>query len=75
LFLDLWWPSDGEVELLDEDELQAALGKGIIDERIAWYARSEADRLLDLARKGAWPPPIVREWTLERALATLAALD
>jgi predicted RNA-binding protein associated with RNAse of E/G family len=71
LFLDLWWPVDGELELLDEDELQHALKTGVIDERIAWYARTEADRLMELAKSGAWPPTIVREWTLQRALDAL----
>jgi predicted RNA-binding protein associated with RNAse of E/G family len=75
LFLDLWWPKGGDLEVLDEDELLAAYKKGIVDDRIVWYARSEVDRLLDLADKGAWPPPVVREWTLERALAELASLD
>lgn len=71
LFLDLWWPADGPLELLDEDELTEAFEKGLIDDRVVWYARTEASRLLELARKGAWPPPIVREWTLERALEAL----
>lgn len=74
LFLDLWWPRGGKVELLDEDELAHALKTGVVDERIAWYARTEADRLLALADEGAWPPPVVSEWTLDRALAALAAL-
>ena len=72
LFLDLWWPVDGPLELLDEDELTEALEKGVIDDRLAWYAQTEADRLMELARKGEWPPQIVREWTLERALSELS---
>ena len=72
LFLDLWWPTDGEVELLDEDELEEALQKGAIERDTARHAREEADRLLALASAGAWPPPVVREWTLQRALEETA---
>ena len=68
LFLDLWWPAGGEVVLLDEDELAEALGNGHISQDLAEHARDEADRLLRLARQGSWPPRIVSEWTLERAL-------
>lgn len=72
LFLDLWWPSGEEVELLDEDELEEALERGVIDHETARLARAEAERLLGLARAGAWPPPVVHEWTLERALIELS---
>ena len=69
LFLDLWRAAgDAEVQLLDEDELEDALARGIMDESAAMQARAEADRLLSLARSGAWPPRVVREWSLERAL-------
>jgi predicted RNA-binding protein associated with RNAse of E/G family len=73
LFLDLWWPDRGEVQLLDEDELEEALASGDIEAEMAQSARAEADRLLGLARTGTWPPPVVREWTLERALEVLSA--
>jgi hypothetical protein len=68
LFLDVWWPADDEVTLLDEDELAEALERGDIDAPTASRAREEADRLLVGARDGSWPPEVVREWTLERAL-------
>jgi predicted RNA-binding protein associated with RNAse of E/G family len=68
LFLDLWWPDGGEVELLDADELEEALARGVIDKDMARQATAEANRLLQLAGAGAWPPPVVREWSLERAL-------
>jgi len=68
LFLDVWWPPGGEPAILDEDELEQALRNGVVDGTTAGRARQEADRLMRLAATGAWPPPIVGEWTLERAL-------
>src|SRR5690606_39836742 len=35
-------------------------------------ARTEAERLMEQARAGTWPPPVVSEWTLDAALARLA---
>lgn len=73
LFLDVWLPaSGGEVVLLDEDEFEAARTAGQLDAWTADRARTEAERLLEQARAGAWPPPVVGEWTLEAALARLA---
>lgn len=69
LFLDVWWPRHGEPHLLDEDELARALERGQIEQSLASRARLEAERLLELAEAGAWPPPIVERWTLERSLA------
>lgn len=74
LFLDVWWPEDGSVVLLDEDELQEALREGHIDPDTAEQARAEAHRVLGLAREGRWPPPVVREWTLERSLEAVGEL-
>lgn len=68
LFLDVWWPVDGEPTLLDEDELEAAVLEGHVDDDTAGRARAEAGRLLTQARRGAWPPDVVERWTLERAL-------
>lgn len=67
LFLDVWRDARGAVQLLDEDELAAALGAGWIDDATAAAARAEAARILDGAERGTWPPPIVDAWTLERA--------
>jgi len=68
LFLDVSLRPGRSAALLDEDELQEALELGHIDEDTARVARGEAARLLGLAASGAWPPPVAREWTLERAL-------
>lgn len=72
LYLDVWWPAQGPARLLDEDELEAALAARHIDEVTAHRAREEAERILALVESGAWPPPVVSEWTLERALAAVS---
>lgn len=66
LFLDVTVPPDGPAALLDEDELEEALAAGHIDVDRARAARAEAGRLMALAARGDWPPPVAREWTLER---------
>lgn len=71
LFLDVWWPRDGDPTLLDEDELETAMDEDHIDDATASRARDEAGRLLEWARDGTWPPDVVGEWTLERALETV----
>jgi predicted RNA-binding protein associated with RNAse of E/G family len=67
LFLDVWMGADGGVEILDRDELDAALAAGWMDAPTAARALAEAERLADDARRGAWPPAHVRAWTVERA--------
>lgn len=69
LFLDLWLGADGVLEVLDRDELDAALAAGHLDAATAARAVDEAERLYAAAAAGAWPPAHVGEWTLERALA------
>lgn len=69
LFLDVFMRPGGPPRLLDEDELAAAASAGWIDPGSAATARAEAERVLDAARGGRWPPPIVGAWPLERARA------
>ena len=71
LFLDVWMTPGRAPRLLDEDELQAALDADALDIEMAGRAREEAERILELAGAGRWPPPVVREWTRERALGVL----
>ncbi|HEX2207057.1 MAG TPA: DUF402 domain-containing protein [Longimicrobium sp.] len=73
LFLDVWMDADGRVSILDRDEFDAALAAGWIDPRTAARALAEAERLVDDARRGAWPPAEVREWTLDRVRAVMGA--
>lgn len=71
LCLDVWVGRDGEVELLDEEDLAEAVSHGWLDEAAAARARAEAEGLLRGARQGTWPPAHVGEWTLERVRAAL----
>lgn len=75
LFLDVWVGADGGVELLDEDELAEAERNRWLDAPTAAAARAEADRLMELARLGDWPPRHVHEWDLDRARARLSELQ
>jgi uncharacterized protein len=71
LFLDVWQPAGAPTEphLLDVDELEEALRRGWLDGTAAQAARVEAARIMAAARGGSWPPAIVLEWDLDRALA------
>lgn len=66
LFLDVWQGVDGGTAVLDRDELDDALARGWLDAETADTACAEADRILDLARRGEWPPSAVEDWTIER---------
>lgn len=72
LFLDVWLGPDGAPRILDGEELEEAVARGWLDEQTARTARTEANRIARAARAGAWPPPPVHEWTLERARRALA---
>ncbi len=71
LFLDVWIPSGGVATVLDEDQLQEAEANGWVDAATADRTRQEAADLIEKAEAGVWPPPIVEEWTLEKALSAL----
>ncbi|MSR22061.1 MAG: DUF402 domain-containing protein [Gemmatimonadetes bacterium] len=79
LFLDLWLPANGATTgggpgdvggplLLDEKELAVAERRGWVDQGLAARARAEARQLLAESEAGRWPPPVVWDWPLERAL-------
>jgi len=69
LYLDVWIPADGEPVILDEEELDEAVGRELVDVEAADRARHEAQRLVRAAVEGEWPPSIVDAWTLERCLS------
>lgn len=73
LFLDVWAPAERpeRAHVMDEDELAEAQARGWVDEEAARAARAEARRLVEAAARGEWPPAVVRDWTLDRALRNL----
>ena len=71
LCLDVWLDEHG-TELLDQEDLTAAIDDGAIPARDADRAREEARTLIEEAAAGTWPPDICRHWTLERARAALS---
>lgn len=75
LYLDVWRPVGGTVRILDEDELAEALDAGHVDRRTAERAQKEATALYARAGDGSWPPPVVDEWSLARALEALAEMQ
>lgn len=67
LFLDLWLPPQGDGALiLDEEELDEAVEREWVTQETATHVRQEASRLVQRAARNAWPPAVVRHWTLER---------
>lgn len=73
LFLDVWLDSKGRLSVLDEDQLQDALDRGWVSEAQARRASEEVGRIQDAHQKGAWPPPVVAEWTLALARQSLSS--
>lgn len=71
LFLDVWLSPQGDVLLLDEEELDEALGREWLDALTAARAREEGRRLVREAAEGVWPPRVVHEWTLDRCREVL----
>lgn len=65
LLLDVWLPRDGTPRVLDRDELRQVRERGWLEEREVERAERECSRIVSRARRGDWPPPPVREWTLE----------
>jgi len=60
LFLDLFVFPDGSWKVVDEDEFEEALEKGLMDEGIARYARTAIEEISARAESGDWPPEIVK---------------
>ena len=61
LFLDIWITPDGEVYLLDEDELENAVRQGFISKSLAAKARSEVRMLLSAGKMRDFPPAQVKK--------------
>ena len=73
LFLDVWMPVDGELQVLDREEFDDAVAAGWIDGDTRERALREVESVVRAAAAGAWPPRIVEEWSLERALRYLSS--
>lgn len=73
LFLDVLLEPGRKPRMLDEEELAEAVRRGWLGASEARRAEAEAERLIEGARSGAWPPPVVGEWPIERARAVAEA--
>ncbi len=63
LFLDLWIPPDrSSVTILDEDEFLQARQNGWISEEEARQAEKELSRLIELFKKGEFPPELLERF-------------
>lgn len=71
LYLDLWIGLDGELAVLDREQLEEARRRGWIDDATADRAEEEAESLRRAHEEGRWPPAVVHEMTLERARSRL----
>ena len=66
LFVDVWLDRDGNLSVLDEDELEDAVRNGWIDRALADEARRSAYDLVTRHANGTWPPAVVYDWPIER---------
>ncbi len=67
LFLDIWLNVRDEFAVLDEDQLKEAVDRGWISEDEAARASAEVEWIRKEYLASRWPPPVVLEWTLEKA--------
>ncbi len=68
LFLDHWQPADGSPgEWLDEDELDAAVGAGLLDAARFDIVQAERAAITAELTAGTWPPAHAREMDLAEA--------
>jgi predicted RNA-binding protein associated with RNAse of E/G family len=67
LFLDVWVDPRGRLSVLDEDQLEEATARGWVTGEQARRASEEVDWIRREFEAGRWPPPVVSEWTLEKA--------
>jgi predicted RNA-binding protein associated with RNAse of E/G family len=66
LFLDLWVSPDLRYLVLDEDELEEALNKGLITKQLYNKAKKELEGLIHMVKQERFPPHHVKE--LEKKL-------
>ena len=75
LFLDVWVDPEGRLSILDGDQLVEAHAEGWITDAEAQRAREEVRWIRESYAAGDWPPPIVGEWTLDRARQSLGSTN
>jgi predicted RNA-binding protein associated with RNAse of E/G family len=75
LFLDHWLPADGPPSWLDEDELDAALRAGLLDDAMRERIAAERATVDALLAAGDWPPAITCEIDLAEARRRVAAAE
>ncbi|MGQ9514609.1 MAG: DUF402 domain-containing protein [Thermoproteota archaeon] len=68
LFLDLWITPDGRAFVLDEDEFKEAVSKGWISSKVAHIAREVMDRMIRAVKEGTFPPKLVRDFVMGKAI-------
>lgn len=61
LFLDLWISPEGGYQVLDEDELEDAVGRGVVSPAQEHHARAVLQDLIERTVKGEFPPREVTE--------------
>ncbi len=64
LFLDLWIAPDGRHRVLDEDEFEEAIGRGILTGEQIDHARRVLHELTEATERGAFPPAVAKEFRL-----------
>lgn len=63
LFLDHWLSAAGWEEWLDEDELDAAIERGLVTPALVERLQGERDQVARRLAAGLWPPePVLRGW-------------
>jgi predicted RNA-binding protein associated with RNAse of E/G family len=62
LFLDVWITTDGEYDLLDEDELKEASTAGWVTDEQSVHAFRVRDQILAELDAGAFPPVQAAQW-------------
>jgi len=67
LYLDVWVDTTGSLMVLDEDQMAEAVAQGWVSPETALRAEAEVQWITERFREGKWPPPVVDEWTLDRA--------
>jgi predicted RNA-binding protein associated with RNAse of E/G family len=66
LILNIWIAPDGHVIVHDEVAFELAIASGRLAPAQAQYAEHQVRRLTAAIARGRFPPPLVRNWQLDR---------